>query len=144
MKKKQKNKFDKWFLLTWKKAWIIVVAWFLAVVLHNLIYALFYNYFQSTGGDEPFFFILATIVIPLYFIVCFVYTLVKMIRNKTLFEVKFVTRMVISVLLGISATVLIIVFKLVNPEMGFMLTGIFVLFTLIFYSLIKLIYRKKF
>ncbi len=135
---KRKN-LDKWFLLDWKKIWIIVGGWFLAMILHNLIYALFYNYFQSTGGDEPFFFILATILIPLYFIFCFVYTLIKMIKDKSLFKVKFVTRIIISFILGAAVIVLIIKFNLFNPEMGFMLFGIFIACVLIFYTLIKLI-----
>ena len=143
MKKKATKEIDKWLLLTWKKAWIIVVGWFLAIVLHNLVYAIFKNYFDSHGGDEPVFFILAAIVMPLYFIVCFIYTLIKKIKDKTLFEVKFVTRILISIILAAAVTVLIIVFKIINPEMGFMLSGIFILLTLIFYSLIKLIIKKK-
>lgn len=139
----KKKNLDKWFLLTWKRLWIIIVGWFLAIVLHNLVYALFYNYFQSTGGDEPFFFILATILIPLYFIVCFIYALIKMIKNKTLFETRFITRMVISFIFGVAATVLTIKFNLVNPEMGLMLVGVFIAGTLIFYSLLKLISKKK-
>ncbi|MCK5624231.1 hypothetical protein KAI04_00125 [Candidatus Pacearchaeota archaeon] len=143
MKNKQKKKkLDNWFLLTWKKAWIIIVGWFLAIVLHNLFYAIFKNYFDSTGGDEPFFFIIAVIIIPIYFIVCFIYTLIKMIKNKTLFESKFVTRMIISFILGVAVIVLIIKFNIINSEMGFMLTGIFIACTLVFYSLIKLIKKK--
>ena len=142
MKKKKQNKLDKWFLLTWKKAWIIIVSWFLAIVLHNLVYALFKTYFEARGGDEPVFFILATIVIPLYFIVCFIYTLIKRIKDKTLFEAKFITRILIAIILGVAITVLTVVFDLINPEMGFMLAGIFIISTLIFYSLIKLIKRR--
>ena len=143
MKKKQKKQLDKWFLLTWRKVWIIVVGWFLAVVLHNLVYAMFRTYFDSHGGDEPFFFILATIVIPIYFIICFIYTLIKMIKDKTLFEAKFLTRIIASIILGAAATVLSIKFNLINPEMGFMLSGIFIISTLVFYSLIKLILIKN-
>jgi hypothetical protein len=142
MKKKSKKQLDKWFLLTWKKAWIIIVAWFLAIVLHNLIYGLFKTYFEARGGDELVFFILATIVIPLYFVVCFIYTIIKRIKNKTLFEIKFVTRILMAVILGIAVTVLLVIFNLVNSEMWFMLSGIFMIFTLIFYSLIKLIVKR--
>lgn len=81
MKKKIKNKFDKWLLLSWKKFGLIILSWFVAVILHNLVYALFYNYFSSTGGDEAFFFIIAIIIIPLYFIISLVYSLVKSFKN---------------------------------------------------------------
>ena len=81
MKKKNK-KLDKWFLLTWKRFGMIVIAWFLAGIFHNLFYALFFNYFQSTGGDEPFFFILAVIVIPIYVLICIIYSLVNVKKYK--------------------------------------------------------------
>jgi len=134
---KKQNKLDKWFLLTWKKAWIIIISWFLAFVLHNLVYALFFNYFESTGGDEPFFFIIAVIVIPIYFILCFIYTLIKMIKNKNLFDKKFIIKVLIAIILGAIATFLMIKFNFINPEMGFMLIVIFIIFTFIFYSLMK-------
>jgi len=139
---KKKKNLDKWFLLTWKKIWIIIVGWFLAIVLHNLVYGLFYNYFQSTGGDEPFFFIVAIIVIPIYFVFCFIYTLIKMINDKTLFEMKFVIKILISIILGAVATFSTIKFNFINSEMGFLLTIVFIAFTFIFYNLIKLIERK--
>jgi hypothetical protein len=79
---KKQNKFDKLFLLSWKKVWIIIVSWFSAVILHNLIYGLFKSYFDSTGGgDEPFFFIVVVIIIPLYVFVCVVYSLIKIIKK---------------------------------------------------------------
>jgi len=142
MKKKNKQ-LDKWFLLTWRKAWIIVVGWFLAVILHNLFYALSEISGKNLAIGEVFFFILATIIIPIYFIICFIYTLIKMINNKTLFEAKFITQIIIAILLGIAVTVLIIKLNFINPEMGFMLTGIFVICTLVFYSLVKLIKKRR-
>ena len=81
MKKKKQNKVDKWFLLTWKKVWIIIVSAFVAIVLHNLVYGLFKSYFDSHGGDEPFFFIL-TFVIIAYFIICAIYSLIKFIKRR--------------------------------------------------------------
>ena len=69
-------------LLSWKKLWIIVVSWFVAVLLHNLVYGLFKTYFDAHGGDEPFFFIIAIIVIPLYFIISTIYTIIVLIKNK--------------------------------------------------------------
>ncbi len=77
---KKQNKLNKWFLLTWRKVWIILVAWFLSVVLHNLVYGLFKNYFDSHGGDEPFFFIAAIFIIPLYTFICVIYSLVKRLQ----------------------------------------------------------------
>ena len=72
-----------------------------------------------------------------------VYTLIKMIKDKTLFEVKFVIKFLIAIILGAIATLLVIKFNFINPEMGFMLAGIFIIFTLVFYSLIKLIKKKN-
>ncbi len=74
MKKKNKQ-LDKWFLLTWRKAWIIVVGWFLAIMLHNVFYAIF-------GFEEFVFLIITILIIPLYFIICVVYSLVKKVKHK--------------------------------------------------------------
>ena len=77
MKKKTKKKIDKWFLLSTKKAGMFLGAWILAVILHNLIYGLF-------NVEEAFFFILAVIVIPLYFIICIIYTILYFTRQRKL------------------------------------------------------------
>ena len=69
---------DKWFFLTWKKLLLIVAAWVLSVVFHNAVYALFHDHFGS-GGDEPVFFILAVIVIPLYFVGSLFYTVGRLV-----------------------------------------------------------------
>jgi membrane protein DedA with SNARE-associated domain len=83
-KRKTKSKFDKWFLLSWKKFFGIVIAWFLAVFLHNAVYALGIYFggenFWGPNGDEAFFFIIALIVIPIYFLISVVYTLIKKIK----------------------------------------------------------------
>lgn len=68
---------DKLFLLTWKKLLLIPGAWILCVVLHNVVYALLRPLFEP-GGDEPFFFLLAVVVIPLYAIACLLYSLVRL------------------------------------------------------------------
>lgn len=70
------------FLLTWKKVLLILVAWVVAVLLHNFVYGLFKEFFNSHGGDEPFFFIIAVIVIPFYLFVSFVYTIVYFIMKR--------------------------------------------------------------
>ena len=81
----KKKNWNKWLLLTWKKVLFIVIAWIVAIVLHNLVYALFIILFGENfwiGGDEPFFFILAIIVIPAYFVICVVYSLIKRFKRK--------------------------------------------------------------
>lgn len=70
--------WDKLLRLTWKKVAAIFVAWLSAVLLHNAVYALFRDSF-GPGGDEPFFFLLAVIVIPAYFSVSVVYTLARIV-----------------------------------------------------------------
>ncbi len=79
--KPRKNKLDRYFLLSWRKVWMIVVAWFSAVILHNAVYA-FAMYFFNVEFEEAFFFIIAIIVIPLYVIAMLMYTLVQFIRFK--------------------------------------------------------------
>jgi len=73
--RKNKNKLDKYFLLTWKKTWMIIAGWFLAVILHNAFYALF-------NFEEAFFFIIAVIVIPIYVIIVLIYSLVRKLSKK--------------------------------------------------------------
>jgi hypothetical protein len=73
--------WDLWFLLTWRKILLVLAAWVACVVLHNLVYALFRRYFGAKG-DEPFFFLLAVVVIPLYVLVALVYTAVRMLSHQ--------------------------------------------------------------
>lgn len=73
---------EKYFFLSWKKVLIIIGVWIVAVILHNLTYALFYDFFTRTGGDEPVFFIIAVIIIPLYFIIAIAYTIIKKLKKK--------------------------------------------------------------
>ena len=80
-KKRRKNKFNKYFLLSWKKLVIIIIVWFLAVILHNLVYGVFKTWFDANGGDEAFFFIIAIFVIPIYFLICLVYSLIFVIKK---------------------------------------------------------------
>jgi hypothetical protein len=84
MRKLKKNfkKYEKYFLLTWKKGLLILASWILAALLHNLIYGLFQSYFDARGGDEFIFFIIAVFIIPLYFIVCLVYSIIFWIKKK--------------------------------------------------------------
>lgn len=77
MAKKKQNKLDKFLLVNWKKILLIIVAWFVAVILHNVIYGVIKYFNPAFTGDEAFFFIIAVIVIPLYFIISLVYSLIK-------------------------------------------------------------------
>lgn len=72
---------DKLLRLTWRRLLLILAAWVLCVVMHNAIYALFHDYF-GPHGDEPFFFLLAVVVIPLYLVVSVAYTLIWLIRQR--------------------------------------------------------------
>jgi len=139
---KKKKGLDKFLLLTWKKILIIIGSFFLAVILHNLFYALSEISGKNLAIGEVFFFLIAVIVIPLYFIMCLVYSLIKMIKDRTLFEKEFIIKFLIAIILGAIATLLVIKFNFINPEMGFVLTVIFIMFTFISYNLIKLIKRR--
>jgi hypothetical protein len=79
--------YDKYLLLSWKRVLAIACAWVLSVVLHNVIYGLFYEHFSRTGGDEAIFFILAVLIIPLYSIISLGYTVIrkvgKLVRSRT-------------------------------------------------------------
>ena len=63
-----------------------LASWILAALLHNLIYGLFQSYFDARGGDEFIFFIIAVFIIPLYFIVCLVYSIIFWIKKKRIFS----------------------------------------------------------
>jgi hypothetical protein len=64
----------KLFQLDSKKVVSVVLAEFAAIILHNLVSA-------ALGKEEALFFILATLVIPLYFIVASIFTLIKYSQN---------------------------------------------------------------
>jgi hypothetical protein len=72
---------DKVLRLTRKRLLLVVAAWVACVVLHNVIYGLFRDFF-GPNGDEPFFFLLAVVVIPLYFVVSLAYTVVQLVRHR--------------------------------------------------------------
>jgi len=72
--KKAKNKLDKWLLISWRKLWIIVVAGFVSIILHNLIYALF-------KVEEAFFFIIVVFLLPIYFTVSVIYSIRKKLKG---------------------------------------------------------------
>jgi len=65
---------DKLLRLNLRKLLLIAAAWVLCVILHNAIFALLRDSF-GPDWDEPFFLILAVVVIPLHFVVSLVYTI---------------------------------------------------------------------
>lgn len=60
---------------------LIAAVWVLCVILHNAIYAMLRDSF-GPDWDEPFFLILAVVVIPIYFVVSLVYTIVQLVRYR--------------------------------------------------------------
>jgi len=73
--------YDKFLLMSWRTV-LIIPAWVLSVLLHNFIYAAFFDHYSRAGGDEAVFFILAIPVIPLYFVVSLVYTVMRLVRSR--------------------------------------------------------------
>ena len=72
---KRKNKLDKYFLLTWKKVGIIIISWIVAVILHNLFFAIF-------NIEEIFFLLISSIIIPIYVLIVLVYSLIKFLKRR--------------------------------------------------------------
>ena len=70
------------FLLSWKKVLLIFGVLVVSLVLHGLVYGLFKGYFDRHGGDEPFFFLIVVIVIPLYVLISLAYTIVYYWKRK--------------------------------------------------------------
>jgi len=77
----RKMGYDRFLLLSWRTV-LIIPAWILSVLLHNFIYAAFFDHYSRAGGDEAVFFILAIPVIPLYFIISLVYTAIRLVRSR--------------------------------------------------------------
>ena len=88
VKKKVAGILRKFLLLTGASAVGLPVF----AVLHNLVYALlilwFGEDFWGASGDEPVFFILATIVCPIGFLVGAVGTIVLAVKNKPPYSVQ--------------------------------------------------------
>ena len=82
VKEKVGGTLKKFFLLTGASS----TGFFVSLLLHNAIYGLFIHFFgegfwDRIGGDEPVFFIMATIVCPLGFLVGVVGSIVLAIKN---------------------------------------------------------------
>jgi len=68
-------KSKNFFLLSWKKLWILIIAGFVSIVLHNLISGLM-------KAEEAFFFIIVVFVIPTYFLITVLYSLISFIGKR--------------------------------------------------------------
>lgn len=62
-----KTKLKYYFLLSWSKILTIVITWIVAIGIHHSIYFFLYI-------DEPFFFIIAIFLIPIYLFICLLYS----------------------------------------------------------------------
>jgi len=76
MKILQKMKLKNFFLLSWKKLWILVVSGFASIILHNLISGLI-------GIEEAFFFIIVVFIIPTYFLIAVVFTTINFVKKRS-------------------------------------------------------------
>jgi len=65
----------KLFTLTWKRFLLIIILWIVSVVIHNFGSALI-------EFEEPVFFIIAIIIIPIYFIISLINTIIQYFRSK--------------------------------------------------------------
>jgi hypothetical protein len=68
-------KYKNFFLLSWRKLWILVVSGFASIILHNLISGLL-------GVEEAFFFIIVVFVIPIYTLIAILFSLIDFINKK--------------------------------------------------------------
>ena len=71
----KKIKYKNFFLLSWKKLWILVVFGFASIILHNLISGLM-------KVEEAFFLIIVVFIIPVYFLIAVLFTVINFLKNK--------------------------------------------------------------
>ena len=67
---KKKSLHEKYLLLDWKEAYLLIIAWFLFLVLHNMYPSIF-------GREDKILFFIATAIIPAFFLIALVYTYFK-------------------------------------------------------------------
>jgi len=80
VREKVRGKLKKFFILTGASS----TGFFVSFLLHNAIYGLLIYWFGTdfwNGGDEPFFFIMATVVCPVGFLVGAVGSIVIAIKE---------------------------------------------------------------
>jgi len=66
---------DKYFTLDWKEVYLLLIAWFLFIVLHNLV-----NIILKINEKALYF--IAMKIVPLYFALALVYTFAKRFKNR--------------------------------------------------------------
>ena len=69
-KESKKTLYEKYLILDWKEVYLLIVAWFLFLVLHNMYPSLF-------GKQDKFLFVIATVIIPAFFLTALTYTYFK-------------------------------------------------------------------
>ena len=141
MKKQKKkiSKLRKYFLLSGKRILLIMVAWFVCVILHNLFYALREISGISFSVFEVLFFLIAILIIPLYFIFSFVYTIIEMIKNKKYPKRIFYIKLIISIITGLLITLILIYIDFFNE----MYLIPFLAFSILAFGIISLFQKDK-
>jgi len=71
----EKTKAKNFFLLSWKKLWVIVVAGFASIILHNLVSGLM-------GIEEVFFFAIVVFIIPAYILIAALFTAINFVKKR--------------------------------------------------------------
>ncbi|MEK6926674.1 MAG: hypothetical protein AABW50_05345 [Nanoarchaeota archaeon] len=66
----KKGFFEKYLTLDWKEAYLILILWFLFIVLHNLINAIF-------RIQEEVLVVFYKWIIPVFFLIALLYTISK-------------------------------------------------------------------
>jgi len=63
------------FLLSWKKLWVIVVGGFASIILHNLISGLM-------AVEEVFFFVIVVFIIPIYTLIAIPFSVISFVKRS--------------------------------------------------------------
>lgn len=73
------------FLLNWKRLLVLIIALAVAVILHNIVSG-------ALRLEEPFFFLIATIIIPVYLFLSMVYTFAHCIAHRKMKKINMVKK----------------------------------------------------
>ena len=71
LRMKRKN----FFLLSWKKLWVIVVTGFISIILHNPISGLM-------KVEEFFFFTIVVFIIPVYTLMAIPFSVISFVKRR--------------------------------------------------------------
>jgi hypothetical protein len=66
-------------LLTWKKFYVIILIIIFLLAIHNII-----SYYFDI--DEPVLFLLGAIIIPVYFLISLIYTILNKLSRKRFYR----------------------------------------------------------